>query len=83
MELQDRYKAKLAELAAEQLAIEQAIEPLDTVYRMLLRYRYIDGLKWDDVCDKMNYSWRQTHYLHGRALQQLRDLTKEKERTTE
>ena len=77
MDLQDRYKAKLAELAAEQLAIEQAIEPLDTIYRMLLRYRYIDGLKWDDVCDKMNYSWRQTHYLHGRALQQLRELTKD------
>ncbi len=75
IELQERYKAKLAELAAEQLAIEKAIEPLSTTYRMLLRYRYIDGLKWDDVCDKMNYSWRQTHYLHGRALQQLRELT--------
>lgn len=75
IELQERYKAKLAELAKEQLAIETAIEPLDTTYRMLLRYRYIDGLKWEDVCEKMNYSWRQTHYLHGRALQQLRELT--------
>lgn len=75
LELQEKYKAKLAELAAEQIAIEQAIEPLDATYRMLLRYRYIDGLKWEDVCDKINYSWRQTHYLHGRALQQLRELT--------
>lgn len=75
MELQERYRAKLEELAAEQLAIEEAIEPLDATYRMLLRYRYIDGLKWEEVCLKMNYSWRQTHYLHGRALQQLRDLT--------
>lgn len=75
MELQERYRAKLEELAAEQLAIEQAIEPLDATYRMLLRYRYIDGLKWEEVCIKMNYSWRQTHYLHGRALQQLRELT--------
>lgn len=75
MELQERYKAKLAELAAEQLAIEQAIEPLDPLFRMLLRYRYIDGLKWEEVCVKMNYSWRQTHTLHGRALQQLRELT--------
>lgn len=77
IELQERYKAKLAELAAEQLAIEKAIEPLSATYRMLLRYRYIDGLKWEDVCDKMNYSWRQTHYLHGRALQELRELTEE------
>ena len=75
IELQERYRAKLAELAAEQLAIELAIEPLDATYRMLLRYRYIDGLKWEEVCVQMNYSWRQTHYLHGRALQQLRELT--------
>lgn len=74
MELQERYRAKLDELAAEQLEIEKAIEPLDAVFRMLLRYRYIDGLKWEEVCIKMNYSWRQTHYLHGRALQQLREL---------
>lgn len=77
LELQERYKAKLEELAAEQLAIEQAIEPLDPLFRMLLRYRYIDGLKWEEVCCMMNYSWRQTHTLHGRALQQLRERTED------
>ncbi len=77
IELQERYKAKLDELAAEQLAIEQAIEPLDPLFRMLLRYRYIDGLKWEEVCCKMSYSWRQTHNLHGRALQQLRERTED------
>ena len=72
IELQDRYKAKLEELAAEQLAVEQAIEPLEATARMLLRYRYIDGLKWEEVCCRMNYSWRQVHRLHGDALRQLR-----------
>jgi DNA-directed RNA polymerase specialized sigma subunit len=74
IELQDRYRAKLEELAAEQLAIEEAIESLDPTARMLLRYRYIDGLKWEEVCYRLNYSWRQTHRLHGEALQKLREV---------
>lgn len=72
IELQAKYNAKLEELAAEQLVIEKAIEPLEPTARMLLRYRYIDGLKWEEVCCRMNYSWRQTHRLHGAALAQLK-----------
>ena len=78
IELQERYTAKLEELAAEQLAIEEAIEPLEPTARMLLRYRYLDGLKWEEVCCRMNYSWRQTHRLHGEALRQLREMTENK-----
>ena len=72
IELQERYREKLEELAAEQLAIEEAIETLDPQRRMLLRYRYIDGLKWEEVCVQMSYSWTQTHFHHGEALKQLR-----------
>lgn len=72
IELQDKYNAKLAELYDEQLAIEQAIESLDGVKRQLLRYRYIDDLPWEEVCVRLNYSWRQTHRLHGAALLELR-----------
>ena len=74
IELQERYKAKIEELTAEQLAIEEAVEVLEATMRMLIRYRYIDGLKWEEVCCKMNYSWRQTHYIHGEALKRLRDM---------
>lgn len=73
IELQEKYNAKLEELAIEQLAIENAIESLDETARMLLRYRYIDGLKWEEVCVKIGYSWTQTHYIHGEALKQLRE----------
>ena len=73
IELQQRYKGKLEELSAEQLAIETAIEELEPTARALLRYRYLDGLKWEEVCVKLNYSWRQTHRLHGEALKKLRE----------
>lgn len=73
IELQERYRAKVDELAAELLAIELAIETLNGTLRTLLRFRYIDGLKWEEVCVRMNYSWRQIHNLHGQALNQLRE----------
>lgn len=60
------------DLATELLAIEAAIESLDPTARLLCRYRYVDGLKWEEVCVRMNYSWRQVHNLHRRALEALR-----------
>ena len=79
LELVDRYKAQLSKLAAAQLAIEEMIENLEPTERRLARFRYIDGLNWDDVCERMNYSWRQTHRIHGKMLDKLvaREMEKE------
>lgn len=73
LELQDKYEAKLAEMTAEMLKIEDTIEKLDPTARMLFRYRYLDGLKWEEVCVRMNYSWMQTHRIHANALNQLKE----------
>ena len=72
LELLDYYKAKNIELAAEQLAIEQAIDSLEYRERTLLRLYYIDGLKWEEVCVRISYSWRQTHKIHAKALEKLK-----------
>lgn len=34
----------------------------------VLRMRYIKGMKWEDIAEKMNYSYSGTLKLHGRAL---------------
>jgi DNA-directed RNA polymerase specialized sigma24 family protein len=71
IELEQRYRAQLDKLAAVQAEIEDIIEGLEPTERRLARFRYIDGLTWEDVCEKMNYSWRQTHRIHSRALARL------------
>ena len=73
IELQERYEAKIAEMTKEMMLIEEAIDALDPTARMLLRYRYLDGLKWEEVCVRMNYSWMQTHRIHANALNQLKE----------
>ena len=78
IELQALYNAKLADLRAEQLEIEKTIEGLPQIERMLLGFRYLDGLTWEEVCVKMGYSWTQTHEYHGRALRRLKEMDEEK-----
>ena len=71
IELQARYRAKLDELTAARLEVEQAAETLPSRERQLIRWRYIEGLSWDKVCDRMNYGWAQVHRIHRLALAQL------------
>ena len=69
--LRELYERKRNEISEAMLAIENAIEGLEPVERTLLRYRYIYGMTWEQVSVAMNYSWRQTHKIHARALDKL------------
>lgn len=73
--LVDFYTRKKEALAAEQLAIETAIGSLeDSELRQLMRYKYIDGMKWEEVCLAIGYEWAQTHRKHAKALKLLREV---------
>ena len=37
----------------------------------VLRLRYIELMKWEEICVQMNYSWKQIHRVHKRALENL------------
>lgn len=65
------YQQKVERLLIQQKRIEEAIESLPASERLLMRYRYIDGLNWIDVAANMNYSWQGTHKIHARALKRL------------
>lgn len=55
--------------------VEQTINSVeDGTLRTLLRYRYICGYKWERIAVEMNYSWRAIHYLHSRALRQIKNI---------
>lgn len=71
MELEERYRLQLEKLAAAQAQMEDMIEGLEPTERRLMRHRYIEGLSWEEVCVAIGYSWRQTHNIHARALDQL------------
>ena len=72
--LQDLYRQKLADLIADQLKIEKAIEGLNPTERELMRLRYIDGADWTEVAATIHYEWTQTHRIHARALAKIKNL---------
>ena len=52
--------------------IRDRIERLeDENEKDVLMYRYIKGLKWEDIAVKMGYSWQWTHKVHAKALKDL------------
>ena len=49
--------------------VTNQIEILESdLERDVLHYRYIKGLEWWEIAEKMGYSERQIHRYHGKAL---------------
>jgi NRPS condensation-like uncharacterized protein len=62
----DRYVDMRKEIEAAISTVE------DITLQTLLRYRYLNGLTWEKIAVEMNYAWRNVHYLHGKALYEIR-----------
>lgn len=69
--LKARYRAKVVELDRIGVSFEDLIAPLSANERMLLRYRYIGGLTWEQVATEMNYCLRNVFKLHKACLDKL------------
>lgn len=48
--------------------IEKIEEMENETEKLILRYRYIHLIKWEEIAVKMDYSWKQVHRIHGNAL---------------
>lgn len=49
--------------------IENAIRRMtDDDEQKVLRLRYIKNMKWEEIALEMNFSYKWTHIIHGRAL---------------
>lgn len=53
--------------------IREAINQMEDMdEKLLLRYRYINFLHWEEICVNLNVSMRTVHRLHSLALQHLK-----------
>ena len=51
--------------------IEEAIRRLPPLDRQIIRLRYVQGLRWEEIAEKMGYSTRHMGRLHDAALDKL------------
>jgi hypothetical protein len=86
IELQYIIAERLNKAVAMQIEIERALDSLEPSERELMRYRYVDGLNWNRVTEKLYSdkedfidrfeSYQRTVYRqHGRVLGKLRRTT--------
>lgn len=67
-----RLCKKVNSILKEKRAIEKEIDSVkNSAEAMLLRYRYIDGCDWEEISELLNYSPRNIHYMHKRALNEI------------
>lgn len=53
--------------------VQAAIEDLeDETEKDLLTYRYLKGIKWEEIAVEMGYSWQHIHKIHATALKKLK-----------
>lgn len=73
IDLEQQLKDEIAAMGARWKEIHNTIEAVeDKDERLVLRYRYIQGLDWDYIAVELNYSRRQVIRIHGEALEHLR-----------
>jgi len=70
-DLREELEGQLQKALALQLGIEQAIKDLPEREKYLIRARYVEQKRWEQIAVDMGYSWKQTHRIHGEALRLL------------
>lgn len=69
---QEMVAARYSRICAFQ-EVQKRIEAMeDEREKDLLTYRYIRGLKWEEICVRMDYKWRQVHRIHAMAIKNLK-----------
>lgn len=65
-------KGQIEALMQESKRAERLIAALpDARHRTVLQMRYLCGMGWEEIADRMNYTLRWTHKLHSEAIGQL------------
>lgn len=72
VEIGEEITKELQKLHRMRREIRSIISTLgDDTLQTLMLYRYINGMTFEEIAVKMNFSWRWTITLHGRALEKL------------
>ena len=60
---------RLVDLKREIIEVVNSVQPAE--YQLVLEMRYLSFMTWEEIADRMCYSWRNVHYVHGKALQRI------------
>ena len=69
-ELEEMLIEKYTRCIGIEIDIHTRLDKMDNqTEREVLRYRYIDGLTWEQIAERIGYTRRNATRIHGNALQ--------------
>lgn len=72
VDLETEINADIDKLITLKLDIEAKIKAVESPKEQLvLRYRYIDCKRWEEIAYIMGYAWAQVHRIHKRAIEKM------------
>ena len=77
MEIMEMLNKKIAEAMAIKIEIDKYIDTIpNSRLKNVLRLRYTNGMKWEEICVKLDCSWQHVHRMHIYALEALEEIKK-------
>ena len=73
LEIDVEINREIDEMQIARKEIRETLNQLeDESLKLLMEYRYIDGMTWEQIAEKMDYSRQWVTSLHGMALQKIK-----------
>lgn len=77
VDLEQRINSEIDCLLELKIEIRKIIESVENeTEQLLLRLRYIEFMRLEDIAKTLDYEERQIHRIHGRALQKIKVVSK-------
>ena len=72
MDVEKELRDRMKELLEDTRRVEKMISLMtDERYHAVLQLRYLCGLSWEEVANRLHFTVRWVHKLHGEGLKQL------------
>ena len=74
LDLERELKKDIAAVLEKKETVYKKLQVLDGLEKDIMQLRYIGGLSWDEIADKVNISSRHVYRIHDKALEQLKHV---------
>ena len=74
LDLERELKKDIAAVLEKKEVVYKKLQALDGLEKDIMQLRYIGGLSWDEIADKINISSRHVYRIHDKALEQLKHV---------
>lgn len=70
--LENEIKENIEKMIDVKIKIKNSIENIDGIEGLILEMRYLEGMKWEDIAERLGYNYRSVFKIHKRAIKKLK-----------